>query len=151
MSMTFATSEWTDAVWTALRNDTALASAGATWVHGPMLWQIEADGEAGFDQLVSISVDVHEGQVRDMGVRDTVSTPQWPFVFRASYAWWKAFASGDNVLLDGVLDGSVRFRGDVPTVSAHGDMFDVLRNAAAGIDTAFPDDTADTAAAAASR
>ncbi len=145
MTASFPGPDWTDALWTQLRDDEELRRAAATWVTGPLLWTITPSEGSGLDAPWSMLVDVHEGTVR--GVSEADAGTLAPYALTGSYATWKQVLQGERSLYDAVLASALAFRGDLPEIARHERMFARLAGLAGTVDTAWPDEVAAEAAA----
>jgi hypothetical protein len=148
---TFASEAWIDAWWAALRGDERVRDAAATWVFGPWLLVIEADAEQGLPEPVAISIDVHEGEVRDLRLAARSDARHAPWTFTAPYARWKGVFEGTVDLLDAGLGGRVRITGDLPELHRHGVLVAAIFAAASTLETTFPEPAAGEPAGAGAR
>jgi hypothetical protein len=142
----FASREWLDEFWAALRASDAVRQAGATWAHGPMLFVIEAEADKGFPGAVAVRIDVHEGEVRDVRVAERLIGP-WRLT--APYTRWKAVFSDGADLVDAITGSRVSFIGDLPTFTKHRALWNAVTASTRTLTTTYPDDVpAETEAAA---
>lgn len=141
MATTFASQAWVDELGSRLTGDVDVRENGATWVFGPVLLVVDADAEHGVD-ATGILLDVHAGAVRRASIVDPGSAARVPFVFGGSLARWKSVFGGSLPMVDGVLQGQLRFRGDLPTISRHRALLDGIATAAAGVSTQWQDEEA---------
>lgn len=145
MAHLFASQEWIDGLWARLRGDDKLRDAGASWAYGPLLLVIDAAPDAGVAASISVKLDVHEGEVRDMRLAESHSEQLAPFVIAGPFAKWKALVTSDSDLYDAILSGGFRTKADLPTLARHrGLLARVVANANLH-PTDWPDDLAASA------
>ncbi len=135
----FASQEWIDRVWGALRSSESLRESGATWCHGPIGLYVHADPDKGFAADTLIRFDLHEGEARDARMVDTSDVALIPTVFSGSVSRWTSLLSQDGTgsLLDGVRRAHMSFRGDLPAATRHAAMFDAFVTAARTVAASF--------------
>lgn len=144
----FASSEWIDQLWAALRSDEVARREGATWTFGPLVMVIEAQTDTSFNQTAAMQLDLHEGEARDLRSVESAATDRVPFVLRATYDRWKQIFTDGSGIVDAVLQGRVQFKGDLPTLMRHRGLLDAIAAAAGRTATTFPDEAATPAGAA---
>lgn len=147
MAISFATSDWADALLAAVRTDSAVRVASVTWIHGPLLLIIDADPKEGMAEPAALKLDVHEGEVRDIRCIGEVDIARTPFVIGGSYKRMKELLTGQLDLVDGILASKLRAKGDLPAIFRHRDLFTALAGATAELDTAWPEPAAEPATA----
>lgn len=135
----FASQEWIDRVWGALRSSELLRDSGATWCHGPIGLYVHADAEKGFATDVLMRFDLHEGEARDARIVDVSDVTLIPTVFSGTVSRWTTLMSHDESgsLLDSVRRGYMSFRGDLPVSTRHTTMLDAFVAAARTVATRF--------------
>jgi hypothetical protein len=141
MATAFASKEWVDALGSQLTGDAGVREQAATWVFGPVLLVVDADAEHGVD-AAGILLDLHEGEVRRVSSVDPGSAARAPFVFGGTFARWKSVFGGALPMVDGVLQGQLRFRGDLPTITRHRALLDAVATVGAGVATQWQDEQA---------
>lgn len=146
MTEIFGTEAWTDVVWAALRSDEQVARCAATWVTGPILIMVDPDGDPACPNPIRLLVDIHEGDVRQLRLLGDAATPLTPLAFEGKFGSWKPVATGSKTLLDAVLAGSIRYRGDLPLLARSGSLATAILTAGRRVDVTFT--TADEPAAA---
>jgi hypothetical protein len=146
---TFATQEWVDELWGVLRGDDALRSAGAGWAHGPVALVIEAEADKGFEADVVVRLDLHQGEVRDMRLVDSV--PVVPFAVAGSYSRWKSLVQGERDLYDAIESSQFRLRGDLTAIARHRDLWRRFVALARSAGAVWPDETEAAAPVASAR
>jgi putative sterol carrier protein len=139
MPHTFATQEWADALWAALRTDERVRSAAAAWVHGPILLQIEAQPDKEFEQSVSLLLSLHEGEAREFRVL-TDDTQLAPFALAAPYERWKQIFRGQLDMVSALTDGKLQLTGDLTHLVRSRDLLAALASCAAALDVTYPDE-----------
>lgn len=138
----FASTEWIDNLWGTLRRDDAARREGAAWTFGPLVIVIDADAEKGFPAPVALQLDLHEGEARDLRAVDPAQAAHSPFVLGGGYLRWKQiFAEGGDVI-DTVLQGRIRCKGDLPTLMRHRRLLAAIVAAAGRTATTYPDEVA---------
>lgn len=135
---TFAASDWTSDLATALDGSAAVRTASVSWVFGPLVLVVDADQELGFE-ATAIRLDLHEGSSRGVRTIPARDASRSPFVFTASLARWRSIFASELSLVDAVLDSRVRLAGDLPTIARHRDLLDAVAAAAGSVDTAWPE------------
>lgn len=152
MPQQLASPEWIDAVFAALRSNRQVQEAGGSWVHGPLAIVINPAPDAGLEGQVSLRLDLHEGESRDLAAIDEGSLRRVPTVIAGPYARWKQLLGGTGSIVDGILQSHLQMRGDLPTVVRHRKLLDAMLEAMRGVATTFPDDApVETPATAGSR
>lgn len=142
MGMQFASSEWCDQWFSALRTGDDVRRSGAGWAHGPMLLVVEADPEANLASDVAFRLFVHEGELRELSTVDPRSAGPVPFTIRGGYQRWKALTQAGHDVVATVRDGRLAFHGDLPQLGRASDLLSAVLAAAGRIDTSWPDDVA---------
>lgn len=150
MAYKFASDEWIDDVWAQLRGDEAIRLAGATWAHGPLLLVVRPHPDSNFNETLALRLDLHEGEARDLRRADLDDGQTTPFVIAGTYPRWRKALAGDIDLLDALLEAKLSFKGDLPTLERHRSLIAAVLQAAARVETSYPEDAA-AAPAAASR
>jgi hypothetical protein len=148
MAYTFATTEWLDAWWEQLRGSEELRTAAASWAHGPMTWTVLADAEAGVPEPITIRIDLHEGEVREVRAYDGNDVAPVPYRWHAGFAKWKALLTGTDDLVDAVLTSRILFEGDLTTVTRHRAAFQTMLALARTLETSWQDEAVAEPAAA---
>jgi hypothetical protein len=136
----FASQEWIDSVWAALRGSHDRLGNAPTWAHGPIALVLQAQPDAGFGADVILRLDLHEGEPRDLRAGSADQLRLVPTVISAPYARWKRILQGPGSIVDSILQSRLQLRGDLPLVVRHRELFDAIVAAAAGVSTSYPDD-----------
>src|SRR5688572_5311877 len=114
MSSTFASPEWAAELATRLRDDARVRTESVTWVHGPLALVVDPETPDG--TATALRIDLHEGSVGDVDVMEPGAVRLVPFAFGAPVARWQSIVGGELTIYDGILQGGLRARGDLPTV-----------------------------------
>lgn len=147
MPVTFASPEWIDALWSALRTDEHVRTTGALWVHGPVLVVVEAQPDRQFPVEGRLLIDLHGGETRDVSALGVGEERLAPCAIAGPYERWKQVLRGTNGarldVVDAVIDGKLHLRGDLAHIARHRPLIEAVVDCAARIDTAFPDEVAE--------
>jgi hypothetical protein len=134
----FASPDWAAQLAAALEQSAAVRTESVTWVHGPVVLEIDADPEHG-SAATALRLDLHEGAIRAVEVVRTHGRVTGPFSIGGTPARWRAALQGELHVTDAILDSRLRATGDLPTLVRHRAMFDAIAAAASSIDTTWAD------------
>ncbi len=147
MASSFASQEWATEFGARLQESARVRTESMSWVFGPLVLLVDADGEHGVD-ATAIRIDLHEGAVRGVEVVRAADAGRSPFVLGGSLARWKAVFAGSPAFVDAVLDSRLRAAGDLPTLARHRDLLAAIAAAGGEVDTTWQDEQAEAAAPA---
>jgi putative sterol carrier protein len=139
MAASFASSDWAGQLASALEHSARVRTESVTWVHGPMVWVVDADEEHG-TAATALRMDVHEGSCRQVQATTVDAARVAPFTIGGSPARWKAVLGGTLSIVDAILDSKLRASGDLPTLVRHRGMLDAIAVAAGELDTSWADE-----------
>jgi len=135
MGATFASKEWIETWWLALRGSEAYREASHSWRYGPLALIVERSGS---DPATAIIVDTHQGEARSVQHASVRETDRLPFVLSASAQRWQQVLEGKVDLVDAMLQGRIRVRGDLPTFTRERSALSAMIAVGGHIDTDYP-------------
>jgi putative sterol carrier protein len=129
MAVLYPSQEWCDAWKEALNNDEALAEKGKNWgvdFNGNWLFVLEPSG--GLEKTVYIYLEAREGKAGDVRMIDDPSSVEAGFMAIGSYADYKAVVKGEKDLLQGVMTGSFKLKGNMAKVMRNAKFIRAVAN-----------------------
>jgi putative sterol carrier protein len=134
----FATQEWLEQLQAALNASEAYRDAAATW-EGEVAFAFEAEPGCGWPETVHAVLDLRSGECRKARVASEEEAESAPFVLRAPYSRWKQVLEKELDPIKGMMQGTLRLKGDLPTVVRHAKAANVLVTVAGEVPTEFPE------------
>lgn len=136
---TFASVEWLDAYKDAINASTQLSEAAKDWQRDIVI-VVEADPDHGipFDLLALFDID--HGQVHEARIVTPEEAERATYVIAGAYMQWKEVVRGRLDPIRAMLQGKLKVRGDLPTLSKEVRAAEALVNAAREVTTGFPDE-----------
>ena len=128
-----ASPEWTKQLSSALQSSSDVRAAAATWTHGPIALNVNADEERSFAGATVVL------EVRDGSVSAAVGPQLTPFSFSGSLDRWQAVFSGTSTMVDAALESKLHVRGDLPSLQRHRGLLDAIASVAGGLTTTWPE------------
>jgi putative sterol carrier protein len=129
-----------DAYQEIINNSPAYQKAAAEWRLGPVSLICKARPDLDIDEDVGIVLDLHEGHCRSINMCTAEEANAAPYCITATYERWKQIILGTLEPIQGIMQGKLRFQGNLPDVVKHVEASQVLVGCASEVPTDFVDE-----------
>jgi len=136
----FPSEEWIVEYKKAINNNPAYKVGGANWNKGVVALICQANPDIGIEEDVGIWLDLHQGVCRDAKMVTLDEAGEAPFVITGPYQRWKQIIMNELDPIQGMLQGKLRLKGDLPTIVRYVEASKALVESAGMVETDFPDE-----------
>lgn len=140
MAFRFPSEEWTKEYQRMINSSEDYKKSGATWTAGPVCLVVSANPSAGLDKEIGIWLDLEKGVCREIKVVTLEEAQIAPFVITGDYARWKQVVLGQLDPIQGMMQGKLKLKGNLPTIVRYVKASQDLVKCAAKVDTQFADE-----------
>ncbi len=136
----FPSKAWVEDYVRLINRSKAYEIAAGGW-EGDVTFVFEAEPELGFQKDVYFWLDLWHGKCRDW--RYPVSREEGEkakFLIRARYSRWKQIIRKELDPIQGMMQGKLKLKGDLPTIVRHVKAANELVNLAGAVSTQFVDE-----------
>lgn len=140
MAYKFPSEEWIQEYQKAINTSDAYKQSGSTWTAGPVCLVITANPSLGIERDVGIWLGLHKGVCEEIKIVTSEEAQKAPFVIMGDYARWKQVALGELDPVQGMMQGKLKLKGDLPTIVRYVRASQDLVQCASKVDTQFIDD-----------
>jgi putative sterol carrier protein len=136
----FPSKEWLDVYVDRINGSSEYREAAATW-EGDIAYVFEAEPDKGVPEEIWAWLDLWRGECR--GARYAVSPEEGEkakFIIRAPYTRWKEVINKELDPVQGMMQGKLKLKGDLPTIVRYVKAANELVNLAASVPTEFVDE-----------
>ena len=136
----FPSKEWLDAYVARINDSPEYREAAASW-EGDIAYVFEPEPAMGVVDEIWAWLDLWHGECREgrYGVSPEDGR-EARFVIRAPYSRWKEVIRKDLDPVKGIMQGTMRLKGDLSTIVRHVKAANELVNLAASVPTEFVDE-----------
>jgi putative sterol carrier protein len=114
--------------------------SGATWTAGAVCLVVSANPTVGFDREVGIWLGLHNGVCEEIKIVNLEEAQKAPFVITGDYSRWKQVVLGQLDPIQGMMQGKLKLKGDLPTIVRYVKASQDLVKCASKVDTQFVDE-----------
>ncbi|NOZ01572.1 MAG: Fis family transcriptional regulator [Deltaproteobacteria bacterium] len=136
----FPSEEWVAKYKEAINTNPAYKVGGASWNKGVVALICQANPGVGIDEDVGIWLDLHQGVCREARLCTADEASKAPFVISGPYQRWKQVIMKELDPIQGMLQGKLRLKGDLPTIVRYVEASKALVESAGLVETDFPDE-----------
>lgn len=136
----FPSEEWVTQYRKAINGNPAYKVGGANWNKGVVALICQASPDIGIPEDVGIWLDLHQGVCREARLCTVGEAGEAPFVITGPYQRWKQIIMNELDPIQGMLQGKLRLKGDLPTIVRYVEASKALVESAGMVETDFPDE-----------
>jgi putative sterol carrier protein len=136
----FATDEWFQDLIERINGSSQYREAAESW-EGDVAFVVEAEPDKGVADDVWGLLDLWHGTCRGGGVVDAERGGAARYLIRAPYSRWKEVVRGQLDPIQGMMQGKLKLRGDLPTIIRYVRAASEMVRLAGDVRTTFPDET----------
>lgn len=140
MAYKFPSEEWIQEYQKAINTSDAYKQSGSTWTAGPVCLVITANPSLGIERDVGIWLGLHKGICEEIKIVTSEEAQKAPFIIMGDYARWKQVVLGELDPVQGMMQGKLKLKGDLPTIVRYVRASQDLVQCASKVDTQFIDD-----------
>lgn len=133
--------EWADAYRDEINRSEVYRQNSVGW-EGSVGLVVLAEPDRNVPDDLGIFMDLWEGEARDIRICSRTEAEDAAFVLTAAYSCWKDVAQGRLDATLGIMQGSIRLRGDLPTIVRYTKASQELTACTMRIPVRWPDETA---------
>ncbi len=139
MSMVFPSDEWISAYRDAINANSAYRTAAVDWTQGVVALILKAQPPA-LPGDVGIWLDLERGVCREAKLVTAEEAMKAPFCITGEYARWKQVLRRQLEPIKGMMQGTLKLKGDLPTIVRQVKSAEELVNSGGAVDTRFVDE-----------
>lgn len=140
MAFRFPSEEWTKEYQRMINSSEDYKKSGATWTAGPVCLVVSANPSVGLDKEIGIWLDLEKGVCREIKIVTLEEAQKAPFVITGDYARWKQVVLGQLDPIQGMMQGKLKLKGNLPTIVRYVKASQDLVKCAGKVDTQFADE-----------
>lgn len=140
MPYKFPSEEWIKEYQKAINSSEAYKQSGSTWTAGPVCLVVTANPSIGIENDVGIWLGLHKGVCEEIKIVTSEEAQKAPFVIRGDYARWKQVVLGELDPVQGMMQGKLKLKGDLPTIVRYVKASQDLVQCASKVETQFIDE-----------
>ncbi len=140
MGIPFPSEEWVAKYKEAVNSNPAYKEAAKDWVHGPVSLIVKAEPSIGLNEDIGVWLDLEKGVCKDARVVSAEEAEKAPFCITGEYARWKQVLKKELEPVQGMMQGKLKLKGDLPTIVRFVRAAQELVNSATFVDTEFLDE-----------
>lgn len=140
MAFKFPSEEWVKEYQKRINASEAYKQSGAAWTAGPVCLVVLANPSIGLDQDVGIWLGLHQGVCEEIKIVSSEEAQKAPFVITGDYARWKQVVLNELDPVQGMMQGKLKLKGNLPTIVRFVKASQDLVRCATEVETEFIDD-----------
>jgi len=140
MSYLFPSEEWLKEYQNKINSSPEYKKAAAEWTAGPVALVVLQNPSIGLHQDYCIWLDLHQGVCRSARVVTKEEAEKAPFVITGDYARWKQVVKKELDPIQGMMQGKLKLKGNLPTIVRFVKAAQELVNSATKVETKFLDE-----------
>lgn len=140
MAVLFPSDEWCQKWQNAINSNAAAKETGKDWgadFNGN--WLFEITPGSGLEQTAYLYLEANAGECTDARLIHSPSEAEVGFMCTGSYEDYKAAVKGEKDLIQGVVRGTFKLKGDMMKLMKHGLFVRAVVNSLQSIDSEFLD------------
>ncbi len=140
MAYLFPSEEWLKEYENQINSSVEYKKAAAEWTAGAVSLVVLQNPSIGLDQNYCIWLDLHQGLCRSARKVTKEDAEKAPFVITGEYSRWKQVLKKQLDPIQGMMQGKLKLKGNLPTIVRFVKAAQELVNCATKIDTKFLDE-----------
>jgi putative sterol carrier protein len=140
MAYRFWSEEWIGEYQKMINSSEDYKKSAATWTAGAVCLVVSANPSVGFDREVGIWLGLYQGVCEEIKIVNLEEAQKAPFVITGDYSRWKQVVLGQLDPIQGMMQGKLKLKGDLPTIVRYVKASQDLVKCASKVDTQFVDD-----------
>ena len=140
MAYRFWSDEWIGEYQKMINSSEDYKKSAATWTAGAVCLVVSANPSVGFDREVGIWLGLYKGVCEEIKIVNLEEAQKAPFVITGDYSRWKQVVLGQLDPIQGMMQGKLKLKGDLPTIVRYVKASQDLVKCASKVDTQFVDD-----------
>jgi putative sterol carrier protein len=140
MAYKFPSEEWIKEYQKAINTSEDYKQSGATWTAGPVCLVVSANPSIGIEKDVGVWLGLNKGVCEEVKLVTSEEALKAPFVITGDYARWKQVVRGELDPVQGMMQGKLKLKGDLPTIVRYVKASQDLVECASKVDTQFVDE-----------
>lgn len=140
MGLKFPSEEWVKKYKEAINSNPAYKEAAKNWTYGPVSLIIKAEPSIGLKEDVGVWLDLDRGVCREAKMVSPQEAQKAPFCITGDYARWKQVVKKELEPVQGMMQGKLKLKGDLPTIVRFIKAAQELVESATTIETEFLDE-----------
>lgn len=140
MSYLFPSEEWLKEYQTQINSSADYKKAAAEWTAGAVSLVILQNPSIGLNKDYCIWLDLHQGVCRSARAVSKEEAEKAPFVITGDYSRWKQVVKKQLDPIQGMMQGKLKLKGNLPTIVRFVKAAQELVNSATKVETKFLDE-----------
>jgi len=140
MGVKFPSEEWIREYQKAINTSEDYKKSGANWTAGPVCLTITANPSIGIEKDVGIWLGLNMGVCEEIKMVTQEESQKAPFIITGDYSRWKQVVLGELDPIQGMMQGKLKLKGDLPTIVRFVKASQDLVECASKVDTQFIDE-----------
>lgn len=140
MAFKFPSEEWVKEYQNVLNNSPSYKEAAKDWTFGVVSLIVKAEPSIGLNEDVGVWLDLEKGVCKEAKVVSPEEAQKAPFCITGDYARWKQVVKKELEPVQGMMQGKLKLKGDLPTIVRFIKAAQELVECATKIDTEFLDE-----------
>jgi putative sterol carrier protein len=140
MAYKFPSEEWIREYQRVINSSEDYKKSGATWTAGPVCLVVSANPSVGLDKEVGIWLGLQKGVCEEIKIVTLEEAQKAPFVITGDYARWKQVVLGQLDPIQGMMQGKLKLKGNLPTIVRYVKASQDLVKCASKVETQFVDE-----------
>jgi putative sterol carrier protein len=138
MAFLYPSNEWCQAWKDAINGNDVAKDEGKDWginFNGNWIFEITSGG--GLDDTTYIFLEAKAGECQDLRLINDPSEVEAGFYCTGAYEDYKAAVKGEKDLIQGVVRGTFKLKGNIMTIMKYGGFFRIVVDSLQSIDSEF--------------
>ena len=140
MAYKFPSEEWIKEYQKAINSSEEYKESGASWTAGAVCLVVNANPAIGIEKDAAIWLGINKGVCETIKMVTAEEADKAPFVIRGDYSRWKQVVQGELDPVQGMMQGKLKLKGDLPTIVRYVKASQDLVECASKVDTLFLDE-----------
>jgi putative sterol carrier protein len=116
MAYKFPSKEWVEEYGKKLNESAEYKVSGKDWHAGPVALVVMKDESIGLKRDFGIWLDIDGGSCREAKAVSKAEAEKAPFVIYGEYGRWKQVVQAELDPIQGMMQGKLKLKGDLPTI-----------------------------------
>jgi putative sterol carrier protein len=141
MAYRFPSEEWIHEYQKAINASEDYKKSGATWTAGAVCLVVLANPSIDMEKEIGIWLGLNKGVCEEIRLVTVEEAQKAPFVITGDYSRWKQVVLGELEPIQGMMQGKLKLKGDLPTIVRYVKASQDLVECASKVDTRFADES----------
>jgi len=140
MAYLFPSEEWLKEYQNQINSNSDYKKAASEWTAGAVSLVVLQNPSIGLNQDYCIWLDLHQGVCRSAKTVNKEEAEKAPFVITGDYSRWKQVVKKQLDPIQGMMQGKLKLKGNLPTIVRFVKAAQELVNSATKVETRFLDE-----------